>query len=369
MAEQQPAAGAINELGLMVQPLDLLARQRRSSGADHSLASLDQPHRNVEAQLPNGYTTATVIVDIRHPHTWILPRQRVSYSIPGSSQIAISTLESTFISLVHDAPPLRDPNNLVAATAYATATPPTQRPEHEAKSDRENLQQHQQQRPSNVLDSNVLYDLFRGNGDWSSIHSSRQGQFRSGLDAAFLEDLEPLPFAERFVHEQSHERSNNDPSVFSQHPPHETSPVMRLVSDSAPAGPASDLHEVRADDTATSHPTPPQTPFQPSESANEAPHEQAPLKPLTPYNYFFRSERDNIVNGMQHASDPIPEPDVDFSEAKRNALLHQRWYVGFKSKTSGENLREEHQPCCFCTVQVCRSRKAETTASKGTWLD
>jgi hypothetical protein len=49
------------------------------------------------------------------------------------------------------------------------------------------------------------------------------------------------------------------------------------------------------------------------------------LKPLTAYNYFYRMERDNIVHGMQRAGDPIPPPNLDFSLAKQQALLYQRW--------------------------------------------
>lgn len=48
-------------------------------------------------------------------------------------------------------------------------------------------------------------------------------------------------------------------------------------------------------------------------------------KSLTPYNYFYRDERDNIVNGTKKAGDPLPPPLKDFSQARQNALLHQHW--------------------------------------------
>jgi hypothetical protein len=49
-------------------------------------------------------------------------------------------------------------------------------------------------------------------------------------------------------------------------------------------------------------------------------------KPLTAYNYFYRDERDNIVLGTKAAGDPLPSPVNDFSEEKKNALLRQHWY-------------------------------------------
>jgi hypothetical protein len=50
-------------------------------------------------------------------------------------------------------------------------------------------------------------------------------------------------------------------------------------------------------------------------------------KPLKVYNYFYRDERDNIVNGLQNHGDELPPPVTDFSQSKYEHLLHQRWYV------------------------------------------
>jgi hypothetical protein len=50
-------------------------------------------------------------------------------------------------------------------------------------------------------------------------------------------------------------------------------------------------------------------------------------KPLKVYNYFYRDERDNIVNGLQNHGDVLPPPVTDFSQSKYEHLLHQRWYV------------------------------------------
>jgi hypothetical protein len=48
-------------------------------------------------------------------------------------------------------------------------------------------------------------------------------------------------------------------------------------------------------------------------------------KPLTAYNYFYRVERDSIVNGMTCATDPLPPVDLDVSLKKQEKLLQQHW--------------------------------------------
>jgi hypothetical protein len=47
--------------------------------------------------------------------------------------------------------------------------------------------------------------------------------------------------------------------------------------------------------------------------------------PFTAYNYFYRNERDDIVNAMQRPGDPIASPIHDFSQSKMEELLHQHW--------------------------------------------
>jgi hypothetical protein len=50
-------------------------------------------------------------------------------------------------------------------------------------------------------------------------------------------------------------------------------------------------------------------------------------KPLTGYNYFYRDEKDNILQHLQQPGDPLPDPVCDFSAYKMEQLLHQHWYV------------------------------------------
>ena len=51
------------------------------------------------------------------------------------------------------------------------------------------------------------------------------------------------------------------------------------------------------------------------------------LPPLTPYNYFFRDERDNIVSQISNETDPLPPPLSEVSCSKLQHLLHQHWYI------------------------------------------
>jgi hypothetical protein len=50
------------------------------------------------------------------------------------------------------------------------------------------------------------------------------------------------------------------------------------------------------------------------------------LPPLTPYNYFFRDERENIVSHISSEKDPLPPPLSEVSVSKLQHLLNQRWF-------------------------------------------
>ena len=71
----------------------------------------------------------------------------------------------------------------------------------------------------------------------------------------------------------------------------------------------------------------------PLKSAVHQPIEYSPplppykiLKPLTSYHYFYRVERDNIMQGIGQNYDQIPDTVHEFSERKLRELLDQRWY-------------------------------------------
>ena len=51
------------------------------------------------------------------------------------------------------------------------------------------------------------------------------------------------------------------------------------------------------------------------------------LPPLSPYNYFFRDERNNIVSQISNETDPLPPPLSEVSVSKLQNLLHQHWFT------------------------------------------
>lgn len=56
-------------------------------------------------------------------------------------------------------------------------------------------------------------------------------------------------------------------------------------------------------------------------------NEKLLLRPLTPYNYYYREERDNIIFHISDEYDPLPLPVSNFAERRMKDLLYQRWYV------------------------------------------
>jgi hypothetical protein len=51
------------------------------------------------------------------------------------------------------------------------------------------------------------------------------------------------------------------------------------------------------------------------------------LKPLSPYNYYFRDESDSIVRHLMHNNDSLPPPVSDLTEERMQSLLLQHWYT------------------------------------------
>lgn len=51
------------------------------------------------------------------------------------------------------------------------------------------------------------------------------------------------------------------------------------------------------------------------------------LKPLSPYNYYFRDESDNIVRHLMHSDNSLPPPVSDLTQERMQSLLFQHWYT------------------------------------------
>jgi hypothetical protein len=51
------------------------------------------------------------------------------------------------------------------------------------------------------------------------------------------------------------------------------------------------------------------------------------LHPLSPYNYYYRDVRDNIVAHISDESDLLPPAVSNFALTNMQALLHQHWFI------------------------------------------
>jgi hypothetical protein len=87
------------------------------------------------------------------------------------------------------------------------------------------------------------------------------------------------------------------------------------------------------------------------------------LAPLSAYNYFYRNERDMIVNGMTSATDPLPPSDFDFTPRKMAELLHQHWYVDPLKKRRRH--RKAHGFIAFATLSKEIARRWKTLPKHG----
>jgi hypothetical protein len=75
--------------------------------------------------------------------------------------------------------------------------------------------------------------------------------------------------------------------------------------------------------------------------------------PLSAYNYFYRDESENIVQGMSSPHDPLPSPISDFTPERQEKLLHQHWY-GYRS-TNWQGLQpNESTHCCPIVARLFR---------------
>jgi hypothetical protein len=87
------------------------------------------------------------------------------------------------------------------------------------------------------------------------------------------------------------------------------------------------------------------------------------LKPFTPYNYFYRDERENIVNNFTKEDDPLPSPLSDFTITKMHALLYEHWYIDpVKRKRSH---RKSHGKVSFETLSKTIAQRWHSLPDEG----
>jgi hypothetical protein len=87
------------------------------------------------------------------------------------------------------------------------------------------------------------------------------------------------------------------------------------------------------------------------------------LKPFTPYNYFYRDERENIVHNFSKEDDPLPPPLSDFTITKMHALLYEHWYIDpVKRKRSH---RKSHGKVSFETLSKTIAQRWHSLPDEG----
>jgi hypothetical protein len=87
------------------------------------------------------------------------------------------------------------------------------------------------------------------------------------------------------------------------------------------------------------------------------------LKPLTPYNYFYRDERENMVHNFTKEGDPLPPPVCDFATTKMHALLYQHWYIDpVKQKRAH---RKSHGKVSFETLSKTIAQRWHNLPNEG----
>jgi hypothetical protein len=87
------------------------------------------------------------------------------------------------------------------------------------------------------------------------------------------------------------------------------------------------------------------------------------LKPLTPYNYFYRDERENMVHNFTKEGDPLPPPVCDFTPTKMHALLYEHWYIDpVKQKRAH---RKSHGKVSFETLSKTIAQRWHNLPNEG----
>jgi hypothetical protein len=307
------------------------------AGAQQSYASAPTTLTNGDPTMTlGGFVSAYVIIDPRNAATVFLPKQLLKYSPPGTEQ-SLSAVWG----------PVVLPSSLLSAPQQPSVMP---------------LSQQQQQQPSDGFPQFTASAsmpatasvAFHTDSSINNIASSMGGQTIPRQDARFsyahaaddssgghsdflTSTVEPLQETMHLPPTQPQDAS----SIFN-HGSNNMGTLTALSFGAFPAAAAAIANapvarNKRARQTTTS----PETVKKPKNKGNHGdlqppqPLSSRLLKPLTAYNYFFRDERDRIVEGTTTATRDnnnddavrLPSPVRDFSDSKQEKLLKQHWYV------------------------------------------
>lgn len=289
-------------------------------------------HRQTDA----GFVSAFVIIDPQNPEFCLLPLQRLSYKPPGSDQT---------ISAVWG--PVVLPSYLMSGAQHSEAVASQQHQQQQPQ--QQQLQRQLQLQPLGLQTvGGPEIAVTRMSPDPMTLASTtmvwQDHRLLQQGSTSYFEELQPRPQTE-----------SDESSVRSQFLESTVEPLEDTLNFPLPPASISRYFGGRVHPgTATSITT--ETSKVPPPAAKRA-QQQKPaskrkekrtklirtsvdngddesrrqsstatpktLKPLTAYNYFFRDERDNIVDNVD--STQLPLPVSDFSPQKQQRLLHQHW--------------------------------------------
>jgi hypothetical protein len=203
--------------------------------------------------------------------------------------------------------------------------------------------------------------------EWfTSLPSSTTTDHVFSPSITVLDDFEPEPIGPNHM-ETMRLRTNTDTasSVTSINP----SPTMcysrkkALPRRSQQNGITGDNHDSAAPDEAVYHLELPSFVHQILPPYQQHQNARLLLRPLTPYNYFYRDERDNIVHNLTTEDDPLPPPLSDFAITKMHALLYEHWYVD-PSKPKRSH-RKSHGKVSFETLSKTIAQRWHNLPEEG----
>jgi len=234
------------------------------------------------------FVSAYVVIDPSQPDRILVPHQLLTYTPPGCSEALSVTWGPVVL-----------PSSLLSASSsiefptQATAPPPQQQsPSLPAAASQQQQEQEQEYQASSV---HTQLDNTKNTSDTSDKEPTG-----SNRDDETLPMPCPLAASSSAAAQKRAQSSDLTTTKTLASPPtnRKKSKTCRAKRSRAASSEATDGNEL------------------------DAYGEPKMLKPLTAYNFYYRDERDNICLAT---GDEVPPPVSDFSEAKRQKLLGDRW--------------------------------------------
>lgn len=215
-----------------------------------------------------------------------------------------------------------------------------------------NLTHHQASLPHENLDRQVLEDLYKtlhGENHGAYVyHTGAEATSNSGFSSHLLDQqtMQQVQQMNTLYLMDSNQQtiSHHLNQLTDQFAPHQAQqPVVEPVYDAANLFRFQDTIPAFADGSFNMQQLSQQSTkdscLPPFKSSIAKQQELKPVKALSAYNYFFRDERERILNGE--------EGDDDYSQAKQESLLSGHW---FRDRTKKRRHRKSHGKIAFTTL-------------------